>query len=269
MNVFYEESGSFKVGAILADNATSLQVEAAHGKRSKIKAASVLLRFETPTLSEFLNQAQKVADELDPDFLWECCIQDGEFESDTLAADYFGHTPDPVEAAATMILLHNAPMYFYKKGKGRYKAAPPDALKAAIAGQERKRQQAELKARYVEQLCSGILPEEFKSIASNLLYKPDKNTIEWKALYDACAQMKLSVPRLLEKCGAITSSHDYHFNQFLWEHFPNGIDFSEVNRQQDLNDSDDLPIAEVAAFSIDDASTTEIDDAFSITPLKL
>ncbi|GJL75730.1 ribonuclease catalytic domain-containing protein [Nitrosomonas sp.] len=269
MNVFYEESGSFKVGAILADNATSLQVEAAHGKRSKIKAASVLLRFETPALSEFLNQAQKVADELDPDFLWECCIQDGEFESDTLAADYFGHTPDPVEAAATMILLHNAPMYFYKKGKGRYKAAPPDALKAAIAGQERKRQQAELKARYVEQLCSGILPEEFKSIASNLLYKPDKNTIEWKALYDACAQMKLSVPRLLEKCGAITSSHDYHFNQFLWEHFPNGIDFSEVNRQQDLNDSDDLPIAEVAAFSIDDASTTEIDDAFSITPLKL
>ncbi len=269
MNVFYEESGSFKVGAILADNATSLQVEAAHGKRSKIKAASVLLRFETPALSEFMNQAQKVADELDPDFLWECCIQDNEFESDTLAADYFGHTPNPVEAAATMISLHNAPMYFYKKGKGRYKAAPPDALKAAIASQERKRQQAELKARYMEQLCSGVLPEEFKSIVSNLLYKPDKNTIEWKALYDTCTQMKLSVPRLLEKCGAITSSHDYHFNQFLWEHFPNGIDFSEVNRQQDLMNSDDLPLAEVAAFSIDDASTTEIDDAFSITPLKL
>ena len=35
MNIFYEEEGSFKVGAILADNDTSLQVEAPHGKRSK------------------------------------------------------------------------------------------------------------------------------------------------------------------------------------------------------------------------------------------
>ena len=269
MNVFYEESGSFKVGAVLADNTTSLQVEAVHGKRSKIKAASVLLRFDKPALSEFMDQAQKVADELDPDFLWECCTQDTEFESNTLASDYFGHSPNPVETAATLILLHNAPIYFYKKGKGRYKAAPPDALKAAIASQEKKRLQAELKARYVEQLCNATLPEAFKAIIPNLLYKPDKNTIEWKALDDACVQLKLSAPRLLEKCGAISSSHDYHFNQFLWEHFSNGTEFSETDRQQDLDDFNDLPIADVSAFSIDDASTTEIDDAFSITPLKL
>ncbi len=269
MNVFYEESGNFKVGTILVDNTTSLQVEAVHGKRSKIKAASVLLRFETPELSEFMDQAQKVAGELDPDFLWECCAQDTEFASDSLACDYFGHAPDPVEAAATLILLHNAPMYFYKKGKGRYKAAPPDALKAAIASQEKKRQQAALKARYIEQLCNAIIPEEFKSIMSSLLYRPDKNTIEWKALEEACKHMKLSAPKLLEKCGAIPSSHDYHFNQFLWEHYPDGTDFSETEKQQDLNDTDTLPVADVSAFSIDDASTTEIDDAFSITPLKL
>lgn len=269
MNVFYEESGSFKVGAILADNTTSLQVEAPHGKRSKIKAASVLIRFETPALSEFMDLAQQVADELDPDFLWECCEQETEFDSSTLATEYFGHEPSAVEAAATLILLHSAPMYFYKKGKGHYKAAPPDALKAALAGQEKKRLQAELKARHVEQLCNKTLPEEFKPVISNLLYRPDKNSIEWKALDEACTQMKLSVPALLDKCGAIPSSHDYHFNQFLWEHFPDGTDFSHEDLQQLFNDPDDLPLAEVSAFSIDDATTTEIDDAFSITPLKL
>ena len=42
MNVFYEEDGEFKVGAVLADNDTSLQVEAPHGKRSKVKASTVL-----------------------------------------------------------------------------------------------------------------------------------------------------------------------------------------------------------------------------------
>ncbi|MCP5246329.1 MAG: RNB domain-containing ribonuclease [Burkholderiales bacterium] len=269
MNVFYEESGNFKVGAVLADNTTSLQVEAIHGKRSKIKAASVLLRFEAPPLTDFMDRAQKVADELDPDFLWECCAQDAEFESESLAADYFGHKPDPVEAAATLILLHNAPMYFYKKGKGRYKAAPPDALKAAIASQEKKRQLAELKASYTEQLCHGTLPEEFEPVIPQLLYKPDKNSTEWKALEAASIQTKLSVPGLLEKCGAIPSSHDYHYNRFLWEHFPDGTDFSEADQQQALRDFSDLPVADVSAFSIDDASTTEIDDAFSITPLKL
>ena len=110
MNIFYEEAGTFKVGAILADNNTSLQIEAVHGKRSKIKATSVLFRFDAPPLSEFMNHVQKIADELDPDFLWECCTHDTQFASDTLAADYFGHTPNPVEAAATLLLLQNAPM---------------------------------------------------------------------------------------------------------------------------------------------------------------
>jgi len=268
MNVFYEETGTFKVGIILADNDTSLQIEAVHGKRSKIKATSVLFRFDTPPLSEFMGHVQKIADELDPDFLWECCPNDAEFASDTLAADYFGHTPSPVEAAATLLLLQNAPMYFYKKGRGRYKAAPPDALKAALASQQKKRLQAEQQACYVEQLNAFILPDAFKPLIPNLLYKPDKNTIEWKALEAACTDKKLTIVRLLENCGAIPSSHDYHFNQFIWDHFPEGINFGEPITPQP-NDLSDLPIADVIAFSIDDATTTEIDDAFSVTPLSL
>ncbi len=269
MNVFYEESGAFKVGTILADNNTSLQIEAVHGKRSKIKATSVLFRFDTPSLSEFMSHAQKIADELDSDFLWECCTQDKEFASDTLAADYFGHSPSPAEAAATLLLLQNAPMYFYKRGLGRYKAAPPDALQAALASQERKRLQAELQARYVEQLSHFILPEAFKPQVPHLLYRPDKNSVEWKALEVVCTEKKLTVVKLMEKCGAIASSHDYHLHQFIWEHFPEGIDFGEVGSQPMSHDLLDLPISDVVAFSIDDASTTEIDDAFSVTPLSL
>lgn len=269
MNVFYEEAGTFKIGTILADNTTSLQIEAVHGKRSKIKASSVLFRFDKPPLTEFMGHVQKITDELDPDFLWECCAQEIEFTSDTLAADYFGHSPNPVESAATLLLLQNAPMYFYKKGHGRYKAAPPDALKAALAGQEKKRLQAAQQARYVEQLNQFILPEEFQSCISGLLYKPDKNSLEWKALEAVCADKKLTAVKLLEKCGAIPSSHDYHFNQFIWEYFPEGTGFGELESQSVDDVPLDLAVADVAAFSIDDASTTEIDDAFSVTPLSL
>ena len=268
MNVFYEEEGTFKVGAVLADNTTSLQVEAPHGKRAKIKAASVLLRFDAPSLTEFMDLAQKAAEGLDPNFLWECCESEAEFESDALAADYFGHSATPEEAAAVLIRLHSAPMYFYKKGRGRYKAAPPKALEAALASQEKKRRQAEQQARYVELLNAFTLPEEFKPALFNLLYRPDKNTMEWKALDAVCSASKLSVSQLLQKCGAIPSTHDYHLDRFLLEHFPEGTGFGAFDTAA-LDAPIDLPVADVTAFSIDDATTTEMDDAFSVTPLTL
>lgn len=269
MNVFYEEAGSFKVGSILTDNTTSLQIEAVHGKRSKIKTSSVLFRFDTPPLAEFMGQVQKVIDELDPNFLWECCAQNTEFASDELAADYFGHKPTAIEAAAILLLLQNAPIYFYKKGLGRYKAAPPDALKAALAGQEKKRLQAEQQSRYIAQLNEFLLPEEFKPLIGHLLYKPEKNSIEWKALETVCSEKKLTVVKLMEKCGAIPSTHDFHFNQFIWEHFPEGTGFKGLESSPTFANLPDLPTSDVIAFSIDDASTTEIDDAFSVTPLSL
>ncbi len=262
MNIFYEEDGGFKVGNILTDNTTSLQVENTHGKRSKIKSANVMLRFAQPGMSEFLTQAEQVAADIDVDFLWEASPPD-EFEFGTLAQEYFGHTPSPIEAAGALIRLHGSPMHFYKKGKGCYKAAPPDALKSALASVEKKRLQAELQARYTEQLGNFQMPAEFAEHLSMVLYKPDRNTLEVKALEAACAATHLSAAHLLEKCGALPSTHDYHLNKFLFENFPRGTGFPEVS----VEEHPELPLANVNAFSIDDASTTEIDDAFSIEKL--
>ena len=262
MNVFYEEDGGFKVGAILADNDTSLQIEAPHGKRSKVKSSAVLLRFEKPPLASFMAEAQRTADEIDIDFLWECCGEP-EFEYGALAREYFGHAPSALESAAALLRLHGAPMYFYKKGRGRYKGAPQASLKAALAGIERKKQQALQKQQYFDQLMASQLPPAFAPLIKTLLYAPDKNAIEFKALEEACAASHLSPAHLLERCGAITSTHDFHLERFLFEHFPGGaapVDFSPPV------EAGALPLADVAAYSIDDAATTEIDDAFSVTP---
>ena len=262
MNLFYEENGDFKVGHILADNTTSLQVENSHGKRSKIKASNVMLRFEQPGLAEFQAQAEQAAAAIDVEFLWEASPPE-EFEFGTLAEEYFGHTPTPAEAGGALIRLHSSPMHFYKKGKGRYKAAPPEALKAALASAEKKRLQAELQVRFTDELVRFSLPAEFGDKLAILLYKPDRNTLEVKALEAACAATHLSSAHLLERCGALPSSHDYHLNKFLFEHFPRGTGFPEVT----VADHPELPLATVTAFSIDDASTTEIDDAFSVERL--
>lgn len=262
MYVLFEEDGAFRAGAVLADNVSSLQVELPSGKRAKVKAASVLLHFGEPAPAELLERAEREAEALDIDFLYEACSED-EFGFDAFARDYFGHAPQPVEATAILLRLHAAPIYFHRKGKGRFRKAPADILKAALAGLEKKRQQSLAMERMAGELKDSRLPAEFVPVLGQILYKPDRNRIEIKALELACGETGLSVPHLLEKCGAIPSSHDYHFNRFLFEHFPYGTGFDAYDAP---TDPADLPRAEVAAFSVDDATTTEIDDAFSVTP---
>jgi exoribonuclease-2 len=246
---------------VLAEHDASLQVEAPHGKRSKVKSANVLLRFGEPGLADFLDRAERAAAEIDTDFLWEACGA-AEFGFADLAAEYHGRPPTPVEAASILFKLHGAPVYFHRKGKGRFKAAPADTLKAALAGLERKRQQNEQIARWVEALERSEMPAELRAILPQLLYKPDRNRIETKAFEQACESLGLSPARLAERCGALGSSHDYHLGRFLFEHYPRGAGFPEVPAPELPAD---LPRAEVAAFSLDDATTTEIDDAFSVT----
>src|SRR5204863_5162012 len=74
----------------------------------------------------------------------------------------------------------------------------------------------------------------------------------------------LSVPRLFERCGLLGDTHEYHLNRFLHEFFPRGAGFPAHAVPPP---ADDLPLAAVQAFSLDELGTTEIDDAFSVTRL--
>ena len=263
MHVLFEEEGAFRTASILADNDSSLQVETASGKRSKIKSANVLLRYSEPAPTQLLDRAELLAAGIEREFLWEC-LGDGEFSFADFANEYFGHVATAVEASALLLALHSAPIYFHRKGKGRFRKAPADILQAALAGLEKKRQQALSIERMVGELRSCVLPPEFAPIIHQLLYKPDRNRGETKALEAACSESGLSAPHLLQKCGAIRSAHDYHLQRFLLDYFPNGTGFADCEVPP-LPAG--LPRADVRAFSIDDAATTEIDDAFSVQTL--
>ena len=270
MNIFFEEDGGFKVGHVMSDIGTSLQIESISGKRSKIKANAVLLRFES-ALEQFLPTAEALAADIDPDFLWQVCGKE-EFGFEEMAAEYFGHKASPPEAAAAALKLHAAPMYFYKRGKGRYQAAPEENLKAALASIERKKREAEKMAGWVAQLKSGVMPEEMRSHRDTLLYNPDRNTLLVKACELAVAETHISLPRLFFQAGAWankeTAQHDYHVGKFLADYFPRGRDVKDaVDSLISADELEKLPIANVRAVSIDDATTTEIDDAFSINHL--
>ncbi|MDB5936906.1 MAG: ribonuclease [Massilia sp.] len=261
MNLFFEESGDFKVGTVLSQAGEAYQVEMPSGKRTKVKVKDVLLQYEKPGAAELLEEAKAIAADVDFEFLWEVAGQD-EFGFAELGAEYFGHTPLPSEAAGLVLALHGAPIYFYKKGRGRYKAAPEQSLRAAQAGIEKKKQQALIQAGYVEEMKAGRLPAALQPMVHQLLFKPDKNTIEYKALEAACDELHSTPQRLMLATGGIASPKELHMGRFLFENFPRGAGFPSVPVPATPSG---LPAASVAAFSIDDVTTTEIDDAFSVT----
>jgi len=260
MQLLYEEDGDLKVGAVLGETPASYQVESPHGRRSKIKAASVLLAFERPSGAELLADAEKFASDLDIGFLWECSGS-REFGFRELAGDYVGREPTAVEAAGVLMKLHSAPMYFYRRGKGRFQAAPQETLKLALAAVEKKKRVQETIAAWAERLSRFDCPPEVAALKDELLYSPDRNKAEAKALEQACKQTGLTPARLFERCGLLPDAHEYHLQRFVHEFFPRGVRFPVHELP---GGPEGLPLADVRAFSLDDVGTTEIDDAFSV-----
>lgn len=262
MNLFFEESGDFKVGTVLSQQGEAFQVETPTGKRTKVRSRDVLLQFDAPSPADMIASANRLAEEIDVAFLWEVAGEE-EFGFAELGSEYFGHAPRPDEAAGLLLKIASSPIYFHKKGKGRYKAAPAATLQAALAGIEKKRLQAEQQAALADELKAGRLPDPIRAAVRQLLYKPDKNSMEFKALDAACTDLQTSPARLLLSVGALASAKELHMSRFLTEHFSRGTGFAPIK----LPPLPELPTAEVQAFSIDDVTTTEIDDALSVQHL--
>jgi exoribonuclease-2 len=260
VHLLYEEDGELKVGTVLDRAPASFHVESPHGRRSKVKAANVLLSFERPGAGELLVAAQSFAETLDVDFLWQCSGA-REFGFLELAREYVGREPTPAEAAGILMKLQTAPMYFYRRGKGRFQAAPEATLKLALASVERKKRVQEQVGLWAERLARGECPAEVALLKDELLYAPDRNKPETRALEQACASTGLAPARLFERCGLLPDSHDYHLKRFLHEFFSGGTAFP-THEVPSLPEA--LPLAPVSAFSLDDIGTTEIDDAFSV-----
>ena len=261
MNIFYEESGQFKVASIVQKNDATYQVDTQHGKRTKVKANNVFAEFDGD-MAAFLENAQAQAADIDTDLLWEVCGEE-EFSAEAIAEEYYGHAPTKTELAATLIALYAAPMYFYKKAKGVFKAAPEETLKQALAAIERKKQQDAQIDAWAEALKCGEMPSEIAADLKTILHAPDKQSLTYKAFTKAADALKTSAYELAKKTGGITSIPQYLQDGFEIKYFPKGTDFPDLP----LPEMPDLPKADVTAFSIDDESTTEVDDALSLTDL--
>jgi exoribonuclease II len=257
----FDDAGKFHAGRVMNESDASMQVELDSGKRVKVKAANVMLRFEQPVPAELMSRARVLADDIDLDLAWEFAPE-GEFGFADLARDYYDAKAGVEKQAAALFRLFDAPHYFRRVGKGQFKKAPEDIVKAALLAIERKKQIAAQITSWADDLVAGACPQPVREQLYKILFKPDKNAPEYKAVVEAAKRAQAPPLDLLKSAGAITSSYQFHWKRFLFDQFPKGHAFPAGLSAPPIKDT--LPIAAVQAFSIDDSSTTEIDDALSV-----
>mgnify|MGYP003385984211 CR=1 FL=1 len=263
MFALFEEVGKFMAGRVLSEAEASLQVELDSGKRVKVKAANLLLKFDKPGPAELIAQAQALSETIELELAWEFAPED-EFGFADLARDYFNDKASVEQQAAALFRLYEAPHYFRRAGKGRFRKASAEVLQQALVAIEKKKQvQAQITG-WAAELATGQCPAPIREQLYRILFKPDKNAPEYKAVVEASRSTHTAPLELLKRAGAIDSPYQFHWKRFLFENFPKGTGFAALEAPQI---QDDLPLAEVQAYSIDDSQTTEIDDALSLRGL--
>lgn len=263
MYALFEDAGKFLAGRVMAETDSSVQIELESGKRVKVKAAHVLLTFDKPQPAELIASAQALAQEIDLDLAWEFAPED-EFGFKALATEYFEPSAGVEKQAAALLRLFEAPHYFRRLGKGLFKKAPEETVKAALLGIERKKQVSATIAAWATELVEGRCPPAVREQLYKLLFKPDKNAPEYKAVVEAAQRSQTAPLDLLKAAGAIDSPYQFHWRRFLFENFPKGTAFPALPVP---SVKETLPLATAQAFSIDDSQTTEIDDALSVQGL--
>ena len=263
MFVLFDEAGKFMAGRVLSESDASVQVELDSGKRVKVKMANVLLRFEKPAPAAFMAAAQALSESIELELAWEFSPED-DFGFATLAREYFSKDATLEQQAAMLIRLFEAPHYFRRAGKGFFRKASAEVIAQALVAIEKKKATVALIAQWAQELGEGVCPQPVREQLYKILFKPDKNAPEYKAVVDASRATRTAPLELLQRSGAIDSPYQFHWKRFLLEHFPQGVGFAVASAPPV---GEVLVRASVSAFSIDDSATTEIDDALSVQGL--
>jgi exoribonuclease II len=263
MYALFEDAGRFHAGRVMTEAESSLQIELDSGKRVKVKSGNVMLRFEKPQPADLISQAAALAKDIDLDLAWEFAPEQ-EFGFADLARDYFEAGAGVEKQAAALFRLFEAPHYFRRLGKGNFRKAPEETVKAALLGIERKKALLAQIDAWAGELVAGQCPAPVREQLYRILFKPDKNGPEYKAVVEASKRAQKAPLDLLTAAGAIDSPYQFHWRRFLFENFPRGTAFPPLAAPPI---KETLPLAAVAAFSIDDSATTEIDDALSVQGL--
>jgi exoribonuclease-2 len=258
--------------------------------------------YQLPTInssnvSQFKQQVDNLINQIDLELLSEliedCNIK---YKVEDLAGLYFGDNYNIMELTAMVFALANCIIMFYDHKNGAFNKQLPEEQDRQRFILEQKQQKQQIFNNYYTALIEGKDPYFDQSIdIIKLLYKPDKNSTAYKALLEASRKLAISQLELCNRIGLVDDLAEFHIKCFMLDNFPHGINYDVTATGSNYNTHDnttpDLTTTDVhtqntqeamdtssitsyienvetnldlQVFSIDDSTTTEIDDAFSI-----
>jgi exoribonuclease-2 len=213
-----------------------------------------------------------LASSIDMLLLWELSLELGSCSIHDLVDLYFGNNNQNInqQALALLIAIFDSQIYFsFNRQNLDNTTSSPCFKRHNLQELEQKKYQKEQREKqhnYLQQLYLSLLNYQRPSWnidpITDLLYSPNKNALEYKAFIKASKELKIKPMDFLFKLGYIKSIDDYLIQQFYNQYYKAG---DSLNLSLSFADISSLEYNQnVIAFSIDDANTTEIDDALSV-----
>lgn len=263
--VAYDKGGQLAFGQLAALSAKSARLTSGE----KVPLRRVWLS-EMPQPSEELQSAaSRLATTLSIEAIWRAAKGRNLSLPDLSAAvaaeaDAAGEESADKESGviwsiAVLRVILEKPFYFQRQG-GLLHPQPPELLEKIAESRRQREQQQAAEANLLHTLAAGEMPPEMLAEAEELLYAPDKNSPSYRALKLHTGGSPAAIARFFITAGLLPDACAYWRGMFR-------RDWPDAAADDGCAPPPPLPVCSAAAFSIDDAGTVEIDDAFSIEEL--
>ncbi len=203
---------------------------------------------------------------------------DTKFTIQELAHIYFSENYSTIELFSLLLSLKQNNIIFDYHQCGIFSKANLDNQAQKKSNLQAKADQEQILNNYYTALINYQNPNFINNSNINqLINRPNKQSLEYQALNQASQFLKLTILELCYKVGLIGDIATFFLDTFLFDNFPNGINYHHDDTNL-INQSDtqkinikinnylnnNIKTQAFKIFSIDDTSTTEIDDAFSL-----
>ncbi len=253
----------YKIAEILENHKNHYIVKTfPHYEKRKVKLEHKIYPIIANDINKFSIQVSDLIKIIDIKLLSEL-IDEKKYSLDELSNLYFGEKYSEIEKTALLFKLAYYWVYFNNFQNGYFSKCSLDEKNKRLEIINNQRLEQEKFDKFYQDLINNIKPA-FTTNIVKLLNKPDKHSTEYKVLLHTSKELGLSQIELCYKVGLIKDLEKFFIDSFMLENFPKGLALpTTITSNNSILDSI-LINPTINVFSIDDSTTTEIDDAFSV-----
>ena len=225
--ILLEDSDQYIIANILETHKNNLVVEhAGTSMRKKAKLEQQLFILNSCTdMNTYLTEITAISKKLDLELILDLLEEEVLFNLDELVELYFGNNKSEKERIALLFSLNNH-IAFYNQGHGVFRKCTIEEINERQTKINNSIAEAKLLTQYTQSLINNQIPNWQNIDILKLLNKPDKNSIEHRALTDASKKLNISPLEICVNVVLISDIANYFTQTFLKENFPHGINLN-------------------------------------------